>query len=216
MQHKSYSLLPRFRAETFSPRELEQLTAILRQYQVESVKFTSSGRLRISGIAGRELDAIADALQPLSSSPATAWITTLQVCPGKDSCRFGTRDGETLAARIEAITLEVAPPAKIKIGIAGCSMCCTEPFVRDIGLLAGQKGWKLLFGGNAAGRPRIADIIADGLDDDATIELVTRCLTVYVENARPKMRTARFMESFGVEEFRRQVLGEQGSTTSRE
>jgi NAD(P)H-nitrite reductase large subunit len=207
MHHTTFSLLPGFRADTFSLKELEQLIRILSDYPVERVKFTSSGRLQLSGVGEKELTAIAAALTRLSATPTTSWITTMQICPGNGGCRYGTRNGEELAARIEAITLPVAPPAKIKIGIAGCSMCCTEPYVRDIGLLAEQKGWKLIFGGNAAGRPRIGDTIAKGLSDDEVIELVQRCLTVYVHHAKPKMRTARFMESFGVEEFRRKLLG---------
>ncbi|SHO50577.1 Nitrite and sulphite reductase 4Fe-4S domain-containing protein [Desulfopila aestuarii DSM 18488] len=208
MNHTTFLLVPNFRVETFTIEQLELLTHVLQDHHVNGVKFTAAGRLRVAGIDRQQLDVIAEALQPLANGPVTDWITTIQSCPGKEGCRYGTRNGEELAARIEAIILPVPPPAKIKIGIAGCSMCCTEPYVRDIGLLAEQKGWKLIFGGNAAGRPRIGDTIAEGLRDDEVIELVQRCLTVYVHHAKPKMRTARFMEYFGVEAFHRKLFDE--------
>jgi len=207
-------LVPGIRVETFSLEELELLTRILRDHQVDGIRFTAAGRLRLAGVDRQQLDAIAQALQPLAADRTTGWITTIQACPGKEGCRYGTRDGEALAAKIAAITLPFTPPAKIKIGIAGCAMCCTEPYVRDIGILAEQKGWKLIFGGNAAGRPRIGDVIAEGLNDVEVIELLTRCLTVYARNARPKMRTARFLESFGAAKFRDEVVSMKRETTN--
>ena len=108
--------------------------------------------------------------------------------------------------RLNAIALPGKLPAKVKVSVAGCKMCCTAPFIRDIGLIAERKGWKLIFGGNGGSRPRIGDVIAEGLSDEQAIELILRCLIVYVENAKPKMRTARFMESYGAMRFKSEVL----------
>ncbi|MCI5119982.1 MAG: nitrite reductase, partial [Candidatus Electrothrix sp. AUS4] len=81
-----------------------------------------------------------------------------------------------------------------------------ESWMRDIGLTAEKKGWRLSFGGNAAGKPRIGDLIADGLSDDEALELVRKALNFYLFTATPKTRTARFVERFGIEEVKKNVL----------
>jgi len=206
MNRMTHSLLPDFRAATFSPEELTFLAAILKRYGVEKVKFTTGGRLRLTGIDRESLASIAAELRTIDQPSLPDWITSLQSCPGRGECRYGHGDGGSLAARIMALEPPCPPPAKIKIGIAGCARCCTEPYLRDIGLVAGANGCKLIFGGNGGGRPRIGDLIARGLSEDEAVALVARCLRVYGENAAPGKRTARFMESFGAEAFRRAVF----------
>lgn len=206
MPRQPFTLLPALRLDALSPQDLEHLARVLKKYEVEAVKFVAGGQLRLAGLAKERLPDLAGELQALATTRTSGWYTSLQVCPGSESCRHGIRDGQALAQKIDTLELPSPPPGKIKIGIAGCSRCCTEPYVRDIGIVADRRGWKLLFGGNAGSRPRIADLIAEGLRDDEVIELLGRCLTVYLHKARPKMRTARFLETYGIENFRRDVL----------
>jgi len=206
MTSTTFSLLPDFRAATFSPDELKYLGKILKEHGVDKVKFTTGGRLRLAGIDHGHLAEIAAELRTIDQPVLPCWITSLQSCPGREECRHGHGGGESLAARITALKPPSPPPAKIKIGIAGCARCCTGPYLRDIGLIAGANGWKLIFGGNGGGRPRIGDIIARDLSEDEAVALVASCLRVYGENAAPRKRTARFMESFGTAEFRRAVF----------
>lgn len=203
---KPFPLVPAFQVRTFTIQNLERLIGILKNYQVQELKFTSSHRLGLSGLTPEELALISYELQPLSTPGPSGRLTAIQACPGKEYCRYGTQDAETLARRIEEIDLPSPPRAKIKVGIAGCRMCCTEPYVRDIGLIAENRGWTLTFGGNASGRPRIGDVIAEGLTVDQAVELIRRCLTVYQENAGTKMRTARFMEAYTKETFLRAIF----------
>ncbi|MFV0438745.1 MAG: NAD(P)/FAD-dependent oxidoreductase [Desulfopila sp.] len=221
MAHQQFSLVPDFRAATLTVDHLKQLTEILQSFHISSLQITGSGRLRVAGIDHRLLHSLSQALQPLTTPVTASWLTSLQACPGQAGCRHGCGDGAALAARIEAIEPETALPAKIKIGIAGCPRCCTEPLVRDIGVIATPRGWKLCFGGNGGGRPRIADTIGTGLSEDQVIALLRRCLEIYGRNSRPGMRTARFLESFGLERFRQMLRGpndpkERGSGTPPE
>lgn len=203
---KTFPLVPAFQAETFTVQNLERFIAILKRYQVQELKFTSSHRLGLSGLTQEELARIGHELRQLSTPRGNSWFTSLQACPGREHCHHATGDAEALACRIEKIELPFTPRAKIKVGIAGCRMCCTEPYVRDIGLIAGNKGWTLTFGGNGGGRPRIGDIISEGLTADQAVELIRRCLTVYQKNAGTKMRTARFMEAHSKEALLREIF----------
>jgi NAD(P)H-nitrite reductase large subunit len=65
----------------------------------------------------------------------------------------------------------------------------------------------LSFGGNAAGTPRIGDLVADRLSDDEAVELVKKTLNWYLKTAKYKTRSARFMERVGIEELKKNVLG---------
>lgn len=203
MSGKTFFLIPGFRATSYTTEDFSSLLSILQKYNVSELKFTSTRRLAVVGPSkiacseiGRELESL---FPPIEKS--SGWITYIQACPGRDACKYGLKSGDHLRDLIEKIELPSPLQAKIKIGIAGCRMCCTEPMVRDIGLIAENRGWKLIFGGNAGGRARVGDIIADGLTDEQAVELIRKCLNVYQAHAAPKMRTARFIESFGAEKF---------------
>jgi NAD(P)H-nitrite reductase large subunit len=90
-------------------------------------------------------------------------------------------------------------PAKVKAGVSGCSMCCSESFVRDIGLMGKKHGWTVVFGGNAGRRVRMGDVLAQDVDDDEALRVVGRSLEIYAQQAKPKERTARFVERVGME-----------------
>ena len=110
---------------------------------------------------------------------------------------------ERVELRLRALAEGMPLPAKVRVGISGCPRCCGESYVRDIGLVGGRKGWTLAFGGNAGARPRAADELASGLDEDQALALMENALAHYAANARKNQRTARFVESCGAEELRR-------------
>lgn len=201
MTRKTFSIVPHFRANSFSVDEIDELAQILRKYHIQYIKFTSTKRLALANPNKEYLDKISRELQHLSEQKKSNWITSIGACLGKNWCKHGIRDASLLATRIESIKPGFTPKGRIKVGIAGCKRCCTEPFIRDIGVVPDKKGWTLVFGGNGGGKPRIGDIVANSLSDDQVIELIRKCLTVYQENAEPKMRTARFIESFGLDNF---------------
>jgi NAD(P)H-nitrite reductase large subunit len=49
-------------------------------------------------------------------------------------------------------------------------------------------------------------VIAEDLTDDQVIELAKKCFDYYGRNAKPKERTARFIDRIGIEEFKKNVL----------
>jgi NAD(P)H-nitrite reductase large subunit len=203
---KTFAIVPGLNMGLFSPKELEQIVAVINKYDVPMTKITSAQRLALLGMNEEELEKLKTELKPLTHPVTTNGITYVQACPGSQWCKFGISDALALGAKIEKIPLTTPMPGKIKIGISGCRMCCTEPYVRDVGIFASKKGWTLVFGGNGGGNPRLGDTVAEGLTDEQVIELVQKCLAVYQQNAKYKSRTARFMERFGIEAFKQAVL----------
>ncbi|HEM55736.1 MAG TPA: NAD(P)/FAD-dependent oxidoreductase, partial [Thermodesulfobium narugense] len=68
------------------------------------------------------------------------------------------------------------------------------------------KGWKLVFGGNSGRVPRIGNVIKEELSDEEAISLIKKAIKVYTEKANPKDRTAKFIEKFGLENFKNEIF----------
>ena len=204
---KTYLVLPHFNAGLLSPEELEQLAGLARKYDIPKTKITGAQRIAFLGMAPEAVEALKAELEIPETPPhARNRVHYVQACPGSTWCQFGQGDALSLGERIKEIELEGPLPYKVKVGISGCRFCCCESWMRDVGLTAEKKGWRFSFGGNAAGRPRIGDLVAEGLSDNEAVTLVTKTLNYYLREAKFKTRSARFMERFGIEALKTAVL----------
>lgn len=189
-------------------KELERITDLVRRYDVPMVKITETQGLYFQGLGPEKHAEMMQELElPAGLVHTRNRARSVQACPGKNWCKYGTRKTEHMARAIAEMELDGPLPCKVKVGISGCRMCCCESWMRDVGLAAEKKGWRFTFGGNAAGRPRIGDLVADGLDDEEALKLVKKTLNYYLKNAKFKTRSARFMERIGIEKLKKAVLG---------
>jgi NAD(P)H-nitrite reductase large subunit len=206
--HKTYLVLPHLNAGLLSPEELEQLAALARKYRIPKTKITGAQRVAFLGMEPEALEAMKVELNiPATPPHVRNRVHYVQACPGNTWCQFGQGDALDLGERIKQVELDGPLPYKVKVGISGCRFCCCESWMRDVGLTAEKKGWRFSFGGNAAGRPRIGDLVAEGLSDDEAVALVTKTLNYYLHAAKFKTRSARFMERFGISALKTAVLG---------
>lgn len=205
---KSYNILPGPEMGLVTPEYLESVAAAVRKYDIPLLKITSAQRL---AIGGHGPEAAADIRRDLGfpdGPERPAGVHYIQACPGSRWCKYGQLDSLELGRKLDSTIMGMKLPAKTKFGLSGCGMNCCESYIRDVGLFGKKKGWTLIFGGNGGGRPRIGDVIACNLTDDQAVELTRACLNCYDAKAKPRERTARFMERIGAEVFRREVLGE--------
>lgn len=206
--HKTYTVMPDLDMGMVTPGELEKIAAVCRKYAVPAAKVTSAQRLALLGTHPELLAELQRDLHIPDQPPHVRnRVHYVQACPGSRWCRYGIRDSLQVGAAIGSLVLAGPLPAKIKVGVSGCRMCCAESWVRDVGLVAQRNGWRLIFGGNAAGRPRIGDVVAEDLNDTEAVALVERCLNFYIKNAKYKTRSARFMERFGIEQLKKGLFG---------
>nr|WP_321464493.1 nitrite reductase [uncultured Desulfobulbus sp.] len=205
---KTYLVLPHFDAGLLSPEDLERLAALARTYNIPQTKITGAQRVAFLGMEEANIAALkAELGLPVGTPQSRHRVHYVQACPGKTWCKYGHQDALGLGERIKNLELDGPLPAKVKVGISGCRFCCCESWMRDVGLAGESKGWRFTFGGNAAGRPRVGDVVADQLSADEAVELVGKTLNYYLQEAKFKSRTARFMERFGIEELKKAVLG---------
>ncbi|MEW6220416.1 MAG: NAD(P)/FAD-dependent oxidoreductase [Thermodesulfobacteriota bacterium] len=194
----TYAIVPRTPAGIVSAEVLERLSAVARRYQIPIVKITSGQRLALVGIRKEDLPGIWQDLAMDAGRALELCLHYVQACPGNTVCSLGLRDSLSLGLALEQIFMDMALPAKLKMGVSGCSMCCGESYLRDVGVIGKKAGWTLTFGGNSGGRPRIADVLAEGLSDDEVVAKVRRVLEYYRGEGKKKERTARFVERMGV------------------
>ena len=205
--HKTFCPMPGVNAGVLSLEKLEQVTELAQKYQVPMVKVTGGQRLFFQGLEPEKLEALKQELSiPATPPHVRSRVHSIQACPGKSWCSCATSETEQLTQALMDMELDGPLPAKVKVGISGCVRCCCESWMRDIGLTAEKKGWRVTFGGNAASHPRIGDVIADGLTDNEALDVIKKALDYYRNTAKAKTRTARFAERFGIEELKQNVL----------
>ncbi len=202
---KTYAIVPRTPVGLVSHEVLETISSVVRKYNIPITKITSGQRLALVGIKREEVDQIWHDLKMEVGHAVELCLHYVQACPGTEVCKFGVRDSIGLGLELEKFYVDMDLPAKVKIGVSGCPFCCAESYVRDIGLIGKKKGWIVTFGGNSGGKPRIGDIIAEGVSDEEAVAVVQRCLEYYRDNVEKKLRTARFIEKIGIEALKQAI-----------
>ena len=196
---KTYAIKPRTPLGVLPAETLKAMAEIVEEYDLPMVKVTAGQRLMLVGIKEEDLRPILHRLGPCGELCAHY----VQACPGANVCRLGMRETLAFGTVLEELLVAMKDlPAKVKVGISGCSMCCSESHLRDIGLLGKKSGWTVIFGGNAGTRPRQGDVIGEKLSDGEAAALVLRALEHYKRHGKPKERTARFVERVGIESIR--------------
>ena len=206
MSKKRFTVLENINFSLLTEQEKESLYRILIENNITLSKILPSQKLALYDVSKTQSAAIEKILQNTLFYHSDLQVTYVQACPGIHSCKFGISDSLSIGRKIAQLSFPHAMPHKVKISIAGCKICCTEPYVRDVGLIGSKKGWSLIFGGNGGGKPRIGDLIAKNLEEDKAVELVRRCLTVYSLNCKKRQRTARFIEQYGLDKFKTDIL----------
>lgn len=202
---QTYAIVPRMPMGLVTPDILENIAAVARKHQIPIIKITSAQRMALVGINPESIDQIWQELGLTVGPAVEVCVNYVQACPGTAVCKFGVQDSLGFGGKLEELFVGQEMPGKVKIGISGCPMNCGEGYVKDFGAFGKKAGWTIVFGGNAGAKPRIADVIAEGLSTEQAIELAQRCFDYYQSNAKPKERSARFIERIGIEEFKKAV-----------
>jgi NAD(P)H-nitrite reductase large subunit len=203
----TYAIVPRSPMGLVTPETLEKIAGVAKKYGIPIIKITSGQRFALVGMKPEIVEDVWKDLG-LNVGPAVELcVHYVQACPGTAVCKFGMQDSLGLAGKIEEMFVGMDMPAKVKFGFSGCPNNCGEGYVRDFGAFGKKGGWTVTFGGNSGARPRIGDVLAEGLSEDEVIQLAKKCLDFYAANAKTKERTARFIDRIGLEEFKKAVLG---------
>jgi NAD(P)H-nitrite reductase large subunit len=203
---QTYAIVPRTPVGLVTPENLERIAAVARKYAIPVIKITSGQRFALVGMKAEDVDPIWTDLGLDIGKATELCVHYVQACPGTAVCKFGIQDSLGLGMELENYFATLDLPAKAKIGVSGCPMCCGESFVRDVGLFGKKKGWTLVVGGSSARRPRIGDILAEDLDKEAVLALTRKFLEYYNAKANKRERTARFVDRMGIDNLKETLL----------
>jgi NAD(P)H-nitrite reductase large subunit len=196
---ETYAIVPRTPAGLLTPEFLEQLAGVVRKYDIPITKITSGHRLALVGIKKEDIPKVWNDLGAEVGRATELCLHYVQACPGNQVCSLGVQDSLAMGIELEKRYIGVEMPAKMKVGVSGCPMTCSEGYVRDIGLIGKRSGWTVVYGGNSGGRPRIGDVIAEKLSNEEAIALVDKLVDFYVKNGKKRERVARMVDRLGIE-----------------
>lgn len=203
---KTFAIVPRTPVGLVTPDVLEALARVGRKFEIPVMKITSGQRIALVGLEEQQVDQVWEDLK-MDIGPAVGLcVHYVQACPGNEVCKFGLRDSLGFGLELEEMFVGREMPAKLKVGVSGCTMCCAESYVRDIGLIGKRKGWTMVVGGNASGKPRIADVLAEELTRAESIELINRFIDYYRTNSNKRSRSAMMVKKIGIDTIREAIL----------
>lgn len=203
---KTYAIVPRTPVGLVTPEILEALARVGKKYEVPIMKITSGQRIALVGLEQDQVDAVWDDLK-MDVGPAVGLcVHYVQACPGTEVCKFGVRDSLGLGIELEEMFVGKELPAKMKVGVSGCPMCCAESYVRDVGLIGKKKGWTVVVGGNASGKPRIADTLVENITRSEAVDVVARFMDFYRDNATKRSRSSMLLKKIGIDAVKAAIL----------
>jgi NAD(P)H-nitrite reductase large subunit len=180
---------------------LRKLADVAEKYGIKAVKLTSAGRFALVGARAENLDEIWRELGLATGAAIGLCVRSVKICPGTSFCRIAMQDAVGVGLRLDEKYHGYALPYKFKIGVSGCPNNCSESSIKDIGLTGMGNGWRVLAGGFASGlKPRLADVIATGLNDEEALALIDKII-VWFQQANKAKRLGRVIDEVGVTNF---------------
>ncbi|MBZ2209483.1 nitrite reductase large subunit NirB [Massilia soli] len=188
----TYSVVPRMPGGEVTADGLIAVGQVAKKYGLYT-KITGGQRVDLFGARVDQLPLIWEELIAAGFESGHAYgksLRTVKSCVGSTWCRYGVDDSLAFAIRLENRYKGLRTPHKIKFGVSGCTRECAEAQGKDVGLIATEAGWNLYVCGNGGMKPRHAELIASGLDEQTVVRYVDRFLMFYVRTADRLQRTS--------------------------
>lgn len=208
---ETYAIAPHIPGGFTDTATLRKICDVADKYKLE-LKITSAQRIAMIGAKEEDLDAI---WTDLAQSPGAAiglCVRSVKICPGTQHCKRAVLDSASLGLKLDQIYHAMELPNKMKMGVSGCLLSCSESGVKDIGIVGHNKGWRIFVGGNAGPRPRLGEMLVDNVQtEEEVLEIVAKVVEVY-KNDPQQGRIGKIIEDVGIEAFRARVFGTAAAT----
>lgn len=165
-------------------------------------KYGASFRVVVTGIQLYNVEA-EDKPKILSQLPKGvkqvihAGVNSITCCRGTDGCSHAFMQTIPLGKALDTKHFGRPLPNKLRIGISGCTRCCAEPMIKDIGLYGLPDGFVLTVGGKSGAHPKGGEILVKGLSPEEAQEKIEYLLDWYEKEAMPKERFTHLLERLG-------------------
>ena len=204
---QTYAIAPHIPCGVTTPAQLRNIADVAEKYNCQALKLTSAARIAIIGLREEDIDQIWTDLGMTPGHAVGLCVRSIKVCPGTDYCRLGLQDSLAMGMLLDDRYHGMELPNKMKMGVSGCTNNCAENCIKDIALMGKKTGWTITAGGNGAKKPRLADNIAEDLDDNTAITQIDRIIDYYRANGKRGERIGQMIDRIGLEAFKQAVTG---------
>jgi len=197
----TYAIVPHMPGGITTPDTLRKIADIAEKYNAAALKCTSAQRIAIVGLKHEDVE---KAWGELGMDPGAAvglCVRSIKICPATTFCKRGQQDAVGLGLELDKKYHGLELPSKFKMAVSGCQNSCSEPAVRDIGIMGTPKGYVVMVGGNAGIKPRLGDKIASQLEPDQVMDLVDKIISWYKENGKRNERIGELIDRIGLPKF---------------
>jgi len=201
---ETYAIVPHLPGGICTPSDLRRIADVAEKYGAKAIKVTSAQRIALVGLKEEDLDKVWEELNLSPGAAVGSCVRSVKFCPGTTFCILGQQDSVKMGMELDKLYHGYELPSKFKIGVSGCPNSCAESWIKDLGLIGTKKGWKIVVGGNAASKPRIADVLAEGLSDEETLSLIEKIIEVYKQEGK-RQRMGKWIEEIGIDEFKKKL-----------
>ncbi len=198
----TYAIAPHIPCGVVTPDLLRKIADIGEKYEAQAIKITGAARIAIVGLKEDDIDKVWEELGMDKGAAVGLCVRSVRACPGNTFCSIGKQDSLGMGMKLDVLYHGTQLPGKFKMAVSGCKLSCAESWVRDVGLIGGADGWKLVAGGNVGASPRIADEILTGLDDQQAMDAIKKVVEYYKENANKGERLGKMIERVGLDDLK--------------
>ncbi|MCF8044796.1 MAG: hypothetical protein K9J83_02960, partial [Desulfarculaceae bacterium] len=188
-----------------APELLRKIADVAENFNVSALKITSAARIAIVGIEEDKVDEVWEALGMGPGHAVGLCVRSVKACPGTTFCRLGQQDSLEMGMKLDRVYHGMKLPSKMKIGVSGCKVQCAENCIKDVSLYGTKEGWTVMVGGMGSARPRLADVLTEGLSSEAAEETVKKVVDFYRQNSK-RERLGFMVDKMGIDTFRSAVL----------
>lgn len=174
----------------FTPEQMRTLADVVGENG--TMEYTPEHKIHLkiptenpNGIIGK-LESVGFLLAPIGD------YLNLKAC---DFCYGEKADAIPYAEAIERDLGGMKLPKELHIGFNGCGMACYRAVFDDIGIVYRKKKFDLFIGAKPVGRTaHAAQPVAEGIEPEDLVPLVTKIIAEYKENAHPNERLFKYFK----------------------
>jgi NAD(P)H-nitrite reductase large subunit len=186
---------------------LRKIADVAEKNGAKALKLTSAQRIAIVGIEPDKIDKVWEELDMPKGHAVGLCVRSIKICPATHFCRLAQQDAVTLGLELDKKYHGMNLPSKFKIGVSGCMNSCSEPAIKDLGIMGTPKGFTVMIGGNAGVQPRLANVLEANVPADKVLELVDKIVAYYKENGKNYERIGKMIDRIGLDKVKQDILG---------
>jgi NAD(P)H-nitrite reductase large subunit len=202
---ETYAIAPHMPCGVTTPAQLRTIADVAEKYDCQVLKLTSAARIALIGLREADMDAVWSELNMSPGHAVGLCVRSIKACPGTQFCRLGLQDSLGMGMKLDEKFHGHQLPGKMKMGVSGCTNMCAENCIKDISLMGKKSGWTVMAGGNGARKPRLADVVAEDLDEQQALQMVERLVAFYAQNGQKNERMGGMIDRIGLDTLRRSV-----------